>query len=115
MKLFTVEEANALLPTVREIVGRIQRAYARVAGWQETTQEKAEERLKDSGEYGSSGDEPRAAGPQRGLLRDYMEAGAVVFVMGFFFMTFVAQSAVVPSASMENTIYVGDQYLVNEC
>jgi hypothetical protein len=35
MKLFTLEEANALLPTVRAIVGRIQRAYSRVAGAQE--------------------------------------------------------------------------------
>jgi hypothetical protein len=35
MKLFTVEEANALLPTVRGIVGRIQRAYARVSASQE--------------------------------------------------------------------------------
>ncbi|HEX8291499.1 MAG TPA: DUF2203 domain-containing protein, partial [Pyrinomonadaceae bacterium] len=31
----TVEEANALLPTVRGIVGRIQRAYARVSAAQE--------------------------------------------------------------------------------
>jgi hypothetical protein len=35
MKLFTVEEANALLPTVRGIVGRIQRTYARVSAAQE--------------------------------------------------------------------------------
>ena len=35
MKLFTVEEANALLPTVRGVVGRIQRAYARVSAAQE--------------------------------------------------------------------------------
>ena len=42
MKLFTVEEANALLPTVREIVGRIQRAYARVAGWQASARQAAE-------------------------------------------------------------------------
>jgi signal peptidase I len=34
--------------------------------------------------------------------------------MALFFMTFVAQSAVVPSASMENTIYVGDHFLVNK-
>src|SRR5436305_505665 len=42
MKLFTVEEANALLPTVREVVGRIQRAYTRVAGWQESARQAAE-------------------------------------------------------------------------
>ena len=35
MRLFTVEEANALLPTVRGIVRRIQRAYARVSAAQE--------------------------------------------------------------------------------
>jgi hypothetical protein len=35
MKLFTVEEANALLPSVREIVRKIQRTYARVSSAQE--------------------------------------------------------------------------------
>jgi hypothetical protein len=35
MKLFTVEEANVLLPTVRGVVGRIQGAYARVSAAQE--------------------------------------------------------------------------------
>jgi len=34
MKLFTVEEANALLPTVRGVVGQIQRAYKRVSSAQ---------------------------------------------------------------------------------
>src|SRR5919205_1578112 len=56
----------------------------------------------------------RAPSRPRGLLREYAESGAVVFVMALFFMTFVAQSAVVPSASMENTIYVGDHFLVNK-
>lgn len=35
MKLFTIDEANALLPTVRRVVGRIQRTYARVSASQE--------------------------------------------------------------------------------
>jgi hypothetical protein len=35
MKIFTIEDANALLPTVRGIVGRVQRAYARVSASQE--------------------------------------------------------------------------------
>lgn len=34
MKLFTVEDANALLPTVRGIVRRVQRTYARVSASQ---------------------------------------------------------------------------------
>jgi len=57
--------------------------------------------------------EPVKARP-RGLLREYAESGAVVLIMALFFMTFVAQSAVVPSASMENTIFVGDHFLVNK-
>src|SRR4051812_21912462 len=56
----------------------------------------------------------RATSRPRGLLREYAESGAVVIIMAFFFMTFVAQSAVVPSASMENTIFVGDHFLVNK-
>lgn len=34
MKIFTVEEANALLPTVREILSKIQRAYKRLSAYQ---------------------------------------------------------------------------------
>ena len=41
MKLFTVEEANALLPTVRGVVRRIQRAYARVSAAQEQARQAA--------------------------------------------------------------------------
>lgn len=35
MKLFTVAEANALLPTVRTILNRIQRAHKRLASYHE--------------------------------------------------------------------------------
>lgn len=38
MKLFTVEEANALLPQVRSIVRRIQRAHAQLAARREEAQ-----------------------------------------------------------------------------
>jgi signal peptidase I len=69
-------------------------------------------RTEDADE--SEGRETARDAPPRGLLREYAESGAVVFVMALFFMTFVAQSAVVPSASMENTIYVGDHFLVNK-
>jgi signal peptidase I len=53
-------------------------------------------------------------GPQRGLLREYFESAIVTFIMAIFFMTFVAQAAGVPSASMQNTIYVGDHFLINK-
>ena len=41
MKLFTVEDANALLPTVRGIVRRVQRSYARVSAMQEQARQAA--------------------------------------------------------------------------
>ncbi|MDT7602517.1 MAG: hypothetical protein QOF61_514 [Acidobacteriota bacterium] len=42
MKLFSVEEANALLPTVRRIVAQIARAHAFVASRRESSQRAAE-------------------------------------------------------------------------
>ena len=67
-------------------------------------------------EKSDDGDGERAAavGPPRSLWREYFESGAVVLVMAMFFMTFVAQAAEVPSASMENTVYVGDRFLINK-
>jgi hypothetical protein len=42
MKLFTVEEANSLLPSVRPIVKTIQRAHRRLTSYQTSAQEAAE-------------------------------------------------------------------------
>ncbi len=42
MKIFTVEEANALLPTVRNILARIQRAHKRVFSYREAAKKAAE-------------------------------------------------------------------------
>ena len=71
------------------------------------------ENEEKSGETGGGAAET-PKGPPRGLLREYFESGAVVLVMAMFFMTFVAQAAEVPSASMENTVYVGDRFLINK-
>jgi len=49
MKLFTVEDANALLPTVRGIVRRVQRAYARVSASQEQARAAAEGAARGGG------------------------------------------------------------------
>lgn len=53
------------------------------------------------------------AAPKR-LAREYFESALVTLVMALFFMTFVAQAAAVPSASMQNTIFVGDHFLINK-
>ena len=42
MKIFTVEEANALLPTVRGILSKIQRAYKRLSVYQPAARKAAE-------------------------------------------------------------------------
>ena len=73
-----------------------------------------EEKSGDARDAEPEADARHEAGPPRGLLREYFESGAVVLVMAMFFMTFVAQAAEVPSASMENTVYVGDRFLINK-
>jgi hypothetical protein len=42
MKLFTVEEANALLPSVRDILQKIQRSRSRLAAYRVPAQQAAE-------------------------------------------------------------------------
>jgi len=75
---------------------------------------------RPAGPEGGAGDDSGGAGEgrppaaQRGLLREYFESGVVTAVMALFFMTFIAQAAEVPSASMENTIFVGDRFLINK-
>ncbi|HEV2837531.1 MAG TPA: DUF2203 domain-containing protein [Pyrinomonadaceae bacterium] len=49
MKLFTIQEANALLPSVRTIVGKIQRAHRRVAEYRDEAKQAAEAAEKGGG------------------------------------------------------------------
>jgi hypothetical protein len=49
MKLFTLSEANALLPTVRRIVGAIARAHNRIAAAQEPARAAAENASRGGG------------------------------------------------------------------
>lgn len=42
MKIFTVQEANALLPNVRKIVGEIQRAHRQLSKYREEAKKAAE-------------------------------------------------------------------------
>ncbi len=53
-------------------------------------------------------------GPPKGVIRDYFESFVVTLIMALFGMTFVLQAVTVPTASMENTILVGDYLLVNK-
>lgn len=60
MKLFSVEEANALLPTVRRIVAGLARDYARVVAAREAAQQAAEG-AKESGGGSMPGGGPYVA------------------------------------------------------
>jgi signal peptidase I len=80
-----------------------------------TTKKPVTARAKDSAASSTAPTEAAVPeGPRRGLPREYFESAAVTFIMALFFMTFVAQAAAVPTASMENTIYVGDHFLINK-
>src|SRR6266404_7069998 len=87
-----------------------------------TTEKKPKE---TTGAFGSrsvnpNGHEPASAvdaelaGPPKTVIREYFESAVVTVIMALFGMTFVLQAVKVPTASMENTITVGDHLLVNK-
>jgi len=58
--------------------------------------------------------ETETLGPPKTVIREYFESAVVTVIMALFGMTFVVQAVKVPTASMENTITVGDHLLVNK-
>ncbi len=58
--------------------------------------------------------ETETVGPPKTVIREYFESAVVTVIMALFGMTFVVQAVKVPTASMENTITVGDHLLVNK-
>ena len=51
MKIFTVQEANALLPNVRTIVGKIQRAHRRISRYSDEAKKAAEAAERGGGGF----------------------------------------------------------------
>src|SRR6266542_2727982 len=49
MKIFTVDEANALLPTVRNILAKVQRAHKRIFSYREAARKASEGAEKGGG------------------------------------------------------------------
>lgn len=58
--------------------------------------------------------EEKETGPKKTVIREYFESAVVTVIMALFGMTFIVQAVKVPTASMENTITVGDHLLVNK-
>ena len=59
-------------------------------------------------------DRAAVAGPPKSLVREYFESAVVTIIMALFGMTFIVQAVKVPTGSMQNTINIGDQLLVNK-
>lgn len=58
--------------------------------------------------------EVKPVGPPKSVFREYFESFTVTLIMAIFGMTFILQAVTVPTASMQNTILVGDYLLVNK-
>src|SRR5436305_14742302 len=58
--------------------------------------------------------ETEPTGPPKTVIREYFESAVVTVIMALFGMTLIVQAVKVPTASMENTITVGDHLLVNK-
>lgn len=57
---------------------------------------------------------PNPNAPPRSIVREYFESAIVTVIMALFGITFVVQAVKVPTGSMQNTINIGDQLLVNK-
>jgi signal peptidase I len=69
----------------------------------------------DSGDSESASAEgkPRP-GPPKSVWREYFESAVVTAIMFMFFITFIARTVGVPTSSMQNTILIGDRFLINK-
>jgi signal peptidase I len=56
----------------------------------------------------------RPPGPPKSAWREYFESIIVTVLMFLFFITFIGRTVVVPTGSMQNTILIGDHFLVNK-
>ena len=52
--------------------------------------------------------------PSRPILRDYAETLLVAILVVLFMTAFIVQNSVIPTASMEDTLLIGDYLLVNK-
>jgi len=59
-------------------------------------------------------EEKKFKGPPKSIFREYLESLTVTLVMALFGMTFILQAVTVPTGSMQNTILIGDYFMVNK-
>ncbi len=56
----------------------------------------------------------RQPGPPKTVWREYFESIIVTVLMFLFFTTFIGRTVAVPTGSMQNTILIGDHFLINK-
>jgi signal peptidase I len=54
------------------------------------------------------------AGPPKSVWREYFESAIYTAIMFVFFITFIGRTVGVPTGSMQNTINIGDHFLINK-
>ncbi|HEY0407779.1 MAG TPA: signal peptidase I [Pyrinomonadaceae bacterium] len=58
--------------------------------------------------------EARPPGPPKSVWREYFESIIVTVLMFLFFITFIGRTVAVPTGSMQNTILIGDHFLIDK-
>jgi signal peptidase I len=58
--------------------------------------------------------EKRQPGPPKTVWREYFESAIHTAIMFVFFITFIGRTVGVPTGSMQNTIFIGDHFLINK-
>src|SRR6266480_6325561 len=80
----------------------------------ETTGAFGSRSVDPNGHEPASDVDEKLAGPPKTVFREYFESAVVTVIMALFGMTFIVQAVKVPTASMQNTITIGDHLLVNK-
>ena len=57
---------------------------------------------------------PARTGPPKSVWREYFESGIYTAIMFVFFITFIGRAVGVPTGSMQNTINIGDHFLIDK-
>src|SRR5947209_7368534 len=61
-----------------------------------------------------SADVKEQPGPPKSVWREYFESAIYTAIMFVFFITFIGRTVGVPTGSMQNTIVIGDHFLINK-
>ena len=69
-------------------------------------------KVKKEGKDGKQ--EKSQPGPPKTIWREYFESAIYTAIMFVFFITFIGRTVGVPTGSMQNTINIGDYFLINK-